>query len=595
MLSANDKITMRQLQILIILSAMGTGVIVLPRRVAELTGMDGWIIAIFLTVLSMVLGALISSAVNAMAKTKKNAGFVQSAGVLLTRPVAYICAIVLWFKIILAAGLELKVFLTITQQILLPRTPILVVSAVMLAVCGYAAAKGIETRARVAEVLLYLMVVPFIFLLIVALFSTNFSNLQPMLTSSPNALVNGTLRLGFIFTGLEVLLLVAPFITKHKNMGRAVVGALAFAGVIITSITIITLAKFGEGVVTHPFPVLSMMDMLDLPGSFIERQETLMFSFWIITCFVFINAMLFFGGVLVKDVLHLKYANKLTIGVILTSVAIFSVTAFPWETDAIYRRLDFLYMTTGPFFLIILPLLLLMSEKINKWAHNLNKKTAKGMSITLVLLLTSLTLTGCWDKVEIENRSFVVAMAIDKGEEDEKEDETFVVSLNMPLIEKDNEESDKKVYVKTAKGKTLSDALKNLDEKTNKNLYYNQCKLIIISDKVLNDKQMLTNTIETLNNKREVDRRINIVASSGSALDILNITPPEEPLSGLYISGICNRKNKTSIEFEELHTLLMFSDYAEIPVIYKDKNDEDAISFLSYKTIKALQQPALFP
>ena len=41
MLSINEKISLRQLQALIILSAMGTGVIVLPRRVAEIACSDG--------------------------------------------------------------------------------------------------------------------------------------------------------------------------------------------------------------------------------------------------------------------------------------------------------------------------------------------------------------------------------------------------------------------------------------------------------------------------------------------------------------------------------------------------------------------------
>ncbi|MCL2262532.1 MAG: hypothetical protein FWC08_04840, partial [Defluviitaleaceae bacterium] len=70
-MTSNRKITMRQLQILIILSAMGTGVIVLPRRAADFLpqgAQDGWLIAVGLTLIAMAVGALVSTAARAAQK-----------------------------------------------------------------------------------------------------------------------------------------------------------------------------------------------------------------------------------------------------------------------------------------------------------------------------------------------------------------------------------------------------------------------------------------------------------------------------------------------------------------------------------------------
>ena len=64
-MASNVRISMRQLQILIILSAMGTGVLVLPRRAAEFLpegAQDGWFIAIGLMIIAMLAGALVSAA-----------------------------------------------------------------------------------------------------------------------------------------------------------------------------------------------------------------------------------------------------------------------------------------------------------------------------------------------------------------------------------------------------------------------------------------------------------------------------------------------------------------------------------------------------
>jgi len=376
MLSINERISLRQLQALIIVASIGTGVIVLPRRVYEYADADGWLIAIGLTMLAMVVTALVSTA----ARLRPSDNFIQSTGYFLTRPVAYILAAVFWLKLVFAAGLELRVFMLVVKEVLLKQTPLMATGITMLVVAAYAAVKGIETRARVAELLLALMVIPFVALIVLAARDIDLSNLQPVLTTPTQTLVNGTIRLGFMLTGLECLLLVSPYIHPRKNMRRAAVSAVGISGIIITLITALTLARFGRGVKDLPWPVLSLMDMITMPGSFIERQEALMISFWIITIFVFINALIFFGGVLIKNCIvggraakgtvaddkrrHApSRANRLwQIGVLVTAIAVFIVTCIPWDEAEIYQRLDFMYLTLGAFFLVVLPVLLMLAS-----------------------------------------------------------------------------------------------------------------------------------------------------------------------------------------------------------------------------------------
>jgi len=581
MLASNGKITMRQLQILIILSALGTGVIVLPRRVAEFAGQDGWVIVALLAVLAVLVGLLISAAVSAATKTKPNAGFIEFTSFLLTRPVAYICGAVLWAKLIVSAGLELRVFMEITQTIMLPQTPIPVVSLAVLLVCAYAAAKGMEARARVAEVLFAIMILPFLFLVVLALFDTNFSNLQPVLITPPRDLFQGTLRLGFIFAGLECLLLVSPFIRKPRQMGRHVAYALGFAGGIILLITVLTIAKFGHGVANQPWPVLRMMDMLNIPGSFIERQEALMFSFWIITAFAIGNTMLFFSGLLVKDMFKPKAKY---VGVIVSTAAVFAVSIFPWHVD-VYRIMDFIYLTVGLFFLVLLPIFLIMAAKLRTWADKTSGRTlAKSSSLLVLLVCIVLSFAGCWDRVEIENRSFVVAIGIDS------DDDEYVVSLSIPLLKKnEDDESDKPHHIKTATGRTVTEAMKKLDAKTDRTLYYGQAKLLILGEDLLAQNNMTSSVIQTLINKNEIDLRINVLAADGKAQDILEAKPPGETLPGLFVADIYRNKNKfggTSFALDLERLSLSYRDGAIIPVIKHDDCESTPIKLHGAALIK---------
>lgn len=611
-MTSNKKITMRQLQILIILSAMGTGVIVLPRRAADFLpegAQDGWVLAIGLTVIAMLTGVLVSAAARAAQKAAEFAinenaqsaavsppSFIHSASILLTKPVAYTLGFIMWLKLIIAAGLELRIFLEISNEIMLPNTPVPVVGGVMLAACAYAAAKGFETRARVAEVLFALMILPFLFLFTVAIMDADFSNLQPVFVNDARSMIYGSVRLGFILTGLECLLLVSPYVPREKSLVRAVAGALAVAGVIITGITVITIASFGRGVASEPWPVLNMMDVINLPGSFIERQEALMFGFWIITAFALGNALLFFGGILVTDV----FRAKLRTGVILTALGVFGVSVIPLPREAIYAQMDYLYMTTGVFFLAVLPLALLIAAKITMWGKN--KMLAKSAALMMFLAFAAFLLVGCWDKVEIENRAFVVAMGIDK------DDENYIVTLSVPILgEKGNEgfplyggkgeEDDEKEqpdYIKKASGKTITEALKKLDSKNGKHLYYGQTKLVILGAELLEDSEMFQGALNTLEGKLVATRRIHVL-STKNPTDILSAKPPGEIMPGSYVSEIYRDKNKIggrafALDFERLSTItdkyVNPSGNAIIPKLKRDKDELELSGAAVLKNIR---------
>ena len=603
-MSANEKITMRQLQILIFLGAMGTGVIVLPRRAADLlpdTSQDGWIVALGITVVAMLIGALISCAVTSVARAtkSKSLSFIESTGTLLSKPIAYIIGAALWAKLVFAAGLEMRVFMEITGEVLLPLTPAPVIGAVMLATCAYAAAMGIETRARVGEVLLAIMVLPFIFLFVFAVIDADFSNIQPVLATEPQRLGISVLRMGFIFTGMETLLLISPFVPKDKPLVRPVVGAIALSGIVITAITAVTIAAFGQGVASEAWPVLRMMDMINLPGSFIERQEALMFSFWLITAFALGNAMLFFGGLLVKDIFSKSLRKKaLPKGVLITAIAVFAVSCIPLTREEIYYYLDAMYMTSGLFFLIILPVLLIFASKICTWGQKRIQRVSKSAALFLVLAGATFLLTSCWDRVEIENRAFVVAIGIDKAEnnDDDESENRYTITLSVPILGEDNEANSSQnnsendgenetppSHIRQASGQTITEALKELDAKTDKQLYYGQAKLLVLGTGLLEDSGLVDGVINIFNNMLEIDSRMHVLAAENAA-EVLYVKPPGETMPGLYVSEIYRHKHKLggtafALDFERLSTTLTCEEAsgAIVPKI-AEKNEELQLS-----------------
>jgi len=362
MLSANERITLRQFQILFVLEAFGTGFVVMPRIAAEYAAQDGWLVAL----LFVLPGLLFAAMVAGTAALFGNEHFEAYTRRLLSAPVSAIVCFILWAKIIFCAGLELKLFGEIVRSLLLGHTPVIAIYIVVLGVAAFAAAKGIEARARLAEVLIVIIAIPMIILGVVALLNIDLTNLMPVFVTPPKNLARGVIRLGFIFTGLEFMWLAFPYLNKPQNGRRAAVQAMAFAGVLMILITVVTLAKLGfYNTRNTEWPVLKLIDMLNVPGALLARQGALILSFWMLSVFAFASASLFYGATLGKSKVK---RGKHIWWVIACAIIVCIVAMIPFSRVQIYWMLDRIFLTFGLGFWVGLPIILIIVNKLRRSA-----------------------------------------------------------------------------------------------------------------------------------------------------------------------------------------------------------------------------------
>ncbi|PTX61224.1 spore germination protein KC [Melghirimyces profundicolus] len=166
------------------------------------------------------------------------------------------------------------------------------------------------------------------------------------------------------------------------------------------------------------------------------------------------------------------------------------------------------------------------------------------MSLPLKRLLNLCVITGClvlmggcWDAREIEERTSVAAMALDKT------GEGYEVTVQIPNPLKivgsggsgggGGEGGQAAVQLLSGKGETFSDALDEIQFQSNQDLYLGGSRLILISEKLA--KYGLHDILDGLRRRPEIRRRQWPIVVKGKAQNALQANPKLEQIPMEYI------------------------------------------------------------
>ena len=141
----------------------------------------------------------------------------------------------------------------------------------------------------------------------------------------------------------------------------------------------------------------------------------------------------------------------------------------------------------------------------------------------ILLLLLPLLLTGCWDKKDPEDRVFILALGVDRAEE----------NYGFTLAPADIEKGEAEVYTATAK--TLAGAVAQIDTFTSRKTDLGQLKTIILSRDILEERRLMEGLLQELERSRTVSAKVMLLASEGSAADCVEAVMQEDGDSGLFL------------------------------------------------------------
>lgn len=321
----NGKISSRQTLRLYIFDLMGIATLLLPPYLAKLSRIDG----IAAIIIGTGLGFLYLFYLGWIMKQMKTdlCSYLKEQVNVFVRNLTY--ALVM-FHCIFTAGFCAFVFADLMQYSLVKETSFFTLLVTIMIVAAYAVSGGIETRARVYEILFWFVLIPY-----VAMMLATVKNFEPVyfneiLTTSGENLAKA---IYFVFLFLTPLFFVLFLIgEKEKCHGKSVVKTVAISigvsAIILLGSYVLLIGNFGaNALAAMRYPVVTIMSTIQFKGNFVKRMDALMLAVWFFTLYALLNLHLHYGVSMLQEMCHkTKKESKFSLGMLIVpSVLVFAV------------------------------------------------------------------------------------------------------------------------------------------------------------------------------------------------------------------------------------------------------------------------------
>ncbi len=534
MIEDKNKISISQMQILMIFNVLGSSLLTFPRLVTTNSENSFFFSIIIGTIISFLFSLLIIYILTPSKEKSLNDFLSNNFG----KIVAKIILILFLLKLIISASIALHSFVDMTKNVLLPKTNSGIILFIFLTLCFYLCYKEQSVRAKTSQVIFYIFLLYISFFIITSLFKLNTDNIPNILDVNLTNLTKGSLYTVLSFSNIIFFYFDFFYLDKKTPSNRKAIFNSTFVilliGIVFLTVTIVATSIFSlNGLSFITYPAFDTMARLSISNTFITRNEAIVFNFWIFIIFSFISACIFYSHLLLSNIFNIKlFNNKLYLLFVCTLLFILQ---FVNINESILKLLD-VYISI--FLIAILPFLLLVKTNFMT-----NKNTA-------LFFLIPILLSSCSDKIELENRRFVYEIFIDKNIDN------FILTYDYISTNDSNEQT---IISNETTNRTLLGAINDAYMLNENLLDFRQVKTVAISTELAKDSDMLLETLNLLAKNNQVGNNTLILTYDDDTSKYTRSNIKKSDSLSYYLTNFLqNNKNNyiTSINFDIDSTLL---------------------------------------
>jgi spore germination protein KC len=208
------------------------------------------------------------------------------------------------------------------------------------------------------------------------------------------------------------------------------------------------------------------------------------------------------------------------------------------------------------------------------------KTKMKNKSILIsVMVVITISLTGCWDSIELNERNFISAIGVDKGDDNGKITVTYqsVVPEGMPTASKSGGE-EKPVEAISVSAYSMHEALTKYSQRVDKRPNFQQNRAIIIGEDAA--REGVARFLNDIHRNPEYNPRAIVVVCKGMASDIIMRQDKGKKISSFYLTQLIESSSTISnVPKVDIGTFMMrLANKVTSPVatqieVVKDKSD----------------------
>lgn len=207
----------------------------------------------------------------------------------------------------------------------------------------------------------------------------------------------------------------------------------------------------------------------------------------------------------------------------------------------------------------------------------------KRIALFMIIVISLIFTTGCWDLGEINERIFPYSVGIDVNTNLE-EDEEYLITFSYPNIDAmgDDPNSDTKVFIVSTKANNIFDGVKKLSDRVDKPIDLKHLKVLAISEEVAKDKKNLLQIVDGLNRDFTINKAVYLLLTKDieELFEAKLESKRQETIEGLIYTLLRNNQKSTRFTSRTLNEFIESMDKSSssfIPLA-KAVNDEIIIS-----------------
>ncbi len=271
----DEKISGRQLTLLLFCILISTTILILPALMVQEAKQDAWLSMILVAAFGILTGLLqVRLGLRFPGKTiieysKEIAG--RFPGALLG--LSYIF-LLFYFNVLI-----IREFLELLKSEFFPETPMEIFAVVIVLAAAYIIRRGLEVLCRTNEILLPFELLFIIGGVLLIFKDLEFTRLLPVLSGGLLPVLKGAYPATGFVAETNLVAMILPALNIPRQAAKSVVTAVVATGLVHTVLSVAVIALLGSATMDRFFSVIDLFRYISV-GGIIERQEALVMAIW---------------------------------------------------------------------------------------------------------------------------------------------------------------------------------------------------------------------------------------------------------------------------------------------------------------------------